>query len=184
MALLHTPAGELGVPAADFSLPGVDGSSYSLSSFSGSTLLLVMFVCNHCPYVKAVWDRLIALRQDFSRQDVAMVAINSNDSHAYPEDSFSNMQQLARTKNLPFPYLVDTSQSVARDYGAVCTPDFFVYDKQRTLRYRGRLDDSPKEPDRVKHQELKEALQALLDGRPLPPLQNPSMGCSIKWRIE
>lgn len=184
MALLNTPAGELGTKAPDFSLPGVDGLSYSLASFSGSTLLLVMFVCNHCPYVKAVWDRLIALRQDFSRQDVAMLAISSNDSETYPEDSFSNMQQLARKKSLPFPYLFDKSQSVARDYGAVCTPDFFVYDQPRTLRYRGRLDDSPKEPDQVKHQDLKEALQTLLDGRKLPPLQNPSMGCSIKWRVD
>ncbi|MBF0109144.1 MAG: thioredoxin family protein [Magnetococcales bacterium] len=182
MALLETPRGELGSRAPAFSLPGVDGHILSLEQCSASPVLLVMFLCNHCPYVQAILDRLVTLGREYPRSRVAMVAINSNDATQYPEDSFANMQGLAKTMNFPFPYLLDETQEVARAYGAVCTPDLFLYDAERALRYRGRLDDAPRDPERVRQRELKEAIDALLQGKPISPLQNPSLGCSIKWR--
>ena len=182
MALTYTPAAELGQKCFDFALPATDGKTYQNSDFAKSRVLVLMFICNHCPYVKAVEDRLIALGRDYNRDDVQLVGINANDAENYPEDSFEKMRERAVAKNYPFPYLYDESQEVARRFGAVCTPDFFVYDQDRRLAYRGRLDDSWKEPAQVHSQELKAAIDSLLAGRKPTPEQKPSMGCNIKWR--
>ncbi|MBF0158675.1 MAG: thioredoxin family protein [Magnetococcales bacterium] len=182
MALLYTPAGALGDQAPDFSLPGVDGRQYALADYASHAVLVVAFICNHCPYVQAIEQRLIVLARDLAGQGAALVGINSNDVVNYPEDSFDNMQRRAKANNYPFAYLFDESQQVARAYGAVCTPDFFVYDQSRCLRYRGRLDDSPRDATRVTRQELKEAVLALLAHKAIPEPQHPSMGCSIKWK--
>lgn len=178
-----TPEGELGSPCPDFNLPGVDGKTYKRTDFSGARAFLVMFICNHCPYVQAVEDRLIALGRHYQgNPDVKFVAICSNDAATYPDDSFPKMKERAEAKNYPFPYLHDDSQDVARAFGAVCTPDFFLYDADMKLAYRGRLDDSWKDPSAVRSEELKEAIEALLKGEKPSKDQKPSMGCSIKWR--
>ncbi len=182
MVLLESDAPELGSPAPDFSLPGTDGQTYSLEDFSHADVLVVMFICNHCPYVKAVLDRLVHMANEFDPSDAAFVAISSNDVERYPDDSPEKMAELAEEKEFPFPYLYDESQEVARAYQAVCTPDFFVYDSERKLAYAGRLDDNWKEADKVTRQELKQAVVALLDGRRPSREQHPSMGCSIKWK--
>lgn len=181
MALVYTPPGELGAPAPDFVLPGVDGVTYGLADFAAQPVLLVMFICNHCPYVQAVEERLIALAREVLPLGAAVLAINSNDTVSYPADSLPNMAARAKELGYPFPYLFDETQEVAHAFGAVCTPDFFLYDAQRTLRYRGRLDDSPRNPAAVRHRELREAIFALLNGEPLAAVQHPSMGCSLKW---
>lgn len=182
MALVESESPQLGSPAPDFSLPGTDGSTYSLDDFDGADVLVVMFICNHCPYVKAVLDRLLELGRSWDDDEVAFVAISANDATRYPDDSFDNMKQLADTKDFPFPYLYDESQETARAYGAECTPDFFVYDDDRQLAYAGRLDDNWKEPDEVEQRELYDAITALLDGERPDEDQHPSMGCSIKWK--
>ena len=180
MALVESSMVALGNPCPDFSLPGVDGRSWSRSDFK-SELLLVVVMCNHCPYVQAVDDRINRLaRACAGRCDV--VAINPNDATAYPEDGFEAMRERAKLKDYAFPYLWDEDQSVARRFGALCTPDFFLYDQNRILRYRGRLDDNWKDPDAVKRRDLREAIEALLEGSEPETLQRPSMGCSIKWK--
>lgn len=179
MALTYTPAPELGSSLPEFSLKGIDDKIYSKSQFSGSKPLVVMFICNHCPYVKAVEDRLIALGREF-KSTVNFLAICSNDSARYPDDSFENLKKRALEKNYPFPYLHDETQKAAHDFGAVCTPDFFVYQNTK-LSFRGRLDDSWKDATKVTKTELKDALVALLAGRAPSTEQPPSMGCSIKW---
>ena len=141
-----------------------------------------MFICNHCPYVQAIEDRLISLAHQLRESSVPIFAICSNDADEYPEDNFENLRKRAQEKNYPFPYLVDESQAVARSFGAVCTPDFFLYDKHHALAYRGRLDDSWRDAGRVRKQELLESVKALLEGKPAPAEQVPSMGCSIKWK--
>lgn len=181
MALVHTPPPELGKTCPDFNLPGVDGRDYKLSDFKTAKALVVMFICNHCPYVQAVEDRILQLGREMQPKRVGFVAICSNDAENYPDDSFENLKKRAEKKNYPFPYLHDESQEVAKKFGAVCTPDFFVYDSNQQLAYRGRLDDSWKDPSRVQHQELKAALEALLQGQKPRAEQIPSMGCSIKW---
>ena len=182
MALVESESPQLGSPAPDFSLPGTDGNTYRLDDFDGADVLVVMFICNHCPYVKAVLDRLLELGRSWDDDEVAFVAISANDATRYPDDSFDNMKQLADTKDFPFPYLYDESQETARAYGAECTPDFFVYDDDRQLAYAGRLDDNWKEPDEVEQRELYDAITALLDGERPDEDQHPSMGCSIKWK--
>jgi len=182
MALLQTQAPPLGAPAPDFELPDTDANLRRLDDFASSKVLVVMFICNHCPYVKAVLDRLVALGESFAQDDVALVAINSNDAERYPQDGPDAMAQLSGQKNFPFPYLYDATQEVARAYGAVCTPDFFVYDNDRRLAYCGRLDDNWKDPQAVTRQELRDAIVALLDGERPVEEQHPSMGCSIKWK--
>jgi hypothetical protein len=158
----------------------VDGRSWGLEDFT-APLLLVVLMCNHCPYVLAVDDRINALAKGYAGR-CAVVAICSNDAVAYPEDSFEAMQSLAARKRYHFPYLHDASQAVARAFGAVCTPDFFLYDAVRKLAYRGRLDDNWKEEAKVERRDLRQAIDALLAGEPLTLPQLPSMGCSIKWR--
>lgn len=182
MVLLESDAPELGSPAPDFSLPAVDSNTYSLDDFDDAKVLVVMFICNHCPYVKAVLDRLIDLGTTWDDDEVAFVAISSNDAERYPDDSFEQMAKLADERDFPFPYLFDESQEVARDYEAVCTPDFFVYDDDRTLAYAGRLDDNWKSPDEVEKRDLHDAIVALLNDERPSKEQHPSMGCSIKWK--
>jgi peroxiredoxin len=182
MALMYSDMQTLGSDAPDFNLPGVDGRDWSLADFNISQIVVIMFICNHCPYVKAIQTRLVQLQSEFSPEDVRLIGISANDADDYPEDSFTNMQKVARDKHFNFPYLYDAEQVVARAYGAVCTPDFFVYDKERKLRYRGRLDDNWQNPDLVTSRDLFIALQQLLAGKKIDFEQKPSMGCSIKWK--
>lgn len=180
MALLESTLTPLGAQCPDFALPGTDGRTWSRDDFH-ATALLVVVMCNHCPYVQAVDDRINALAQSFKgRCDV--VAINPNDAEAYPDDNFQSMQARAIEKGYAFPYLQDVSQAVAKAFGAVCTPDFFLYDAHRNLIYRGRLDDNWKHPAAVQHQELQDAILAVLSGELVSEFQRPSLGCSIKWR--
>jgi peroxiredoxin len=181
MALTFTPFAELGQACPDFKLPAVDGKTYSLKDFAGKPALVVMFICNHCPYVQAIEDRLIQLGKDLAQQNVAVVAICSNDAVDHPEDSFENLKKRSEEKQYPFVYLHDESQAVAHQFGAVCTPDYFVYDKNLKLAYRGRLDDSWKDAAKVSKRELFEAVQDLLKGKVVSLEQTASMGCSIKW---
>ncbi len=144
-----------------------------------------MFICNHCPYVKAIEDRLIALAQNFSNEsEIQFAAVCSNDPSDYEEDSIENLKARAVEKKYPFPYLVDESQELARMLGAVCTPDLYVFDRQGSVFYRGRLDDSWRDPAKVESEDLKEALLAALTGKDAPVEQIPSMGCSIKWKVD
>lgn len=171
----------IGSPARDFSLPGVDGKTYSLGGFKDKPILVVTFWCNHCPYVQAWEDRTIAVQKDFAGRGVQFVMINANDEQSYPEDDFANMVERSKRKGYNFPYLRDESQNVAEAYGAACTPDFFVFDSARKLRYRGKLDDS-KDPKRAKQPYMRQVLDSLLAGKEPPVTFIPSMGCSIKWK--
>ena len=182
MALTYTPDPKIGMPCPNFSLLAVDGKTYSLDSIDNFKALVIMFICNHCPYVKALEDRLIELGNSVDRNKACILAICSNDPESYPEDSFENLQKRWVEKNYSFPYLHDQTQEVAKSFGAVCTPDFFVFDKNKKLAYRGRLDDSWKEPNKVKKQELKLAIDALVNDQLPEAEQKPAMGCSIKWR--
>lgn len=190
MALTYSTAIEFGSLAPDFLLPGVDGKTYRLTDFGKSKAAVIVFMCNHCPYVKAVQTRIQALAQAYQSRGVTLIAINSNDAVKYPDDSFEAMKKNAEENHYSFPYLWDESQEVAHAYGAVCTPDFFVYENESlgevaprfALRYRGRLDDHWKDEKAVTRQDLRLALDAILSGK-LPALdQVPSMGCSIKWK--
>jgi peroxiredoxin len=165
----------------DFLLPATDGRSYQKKDFLNQKPLVIMFICNHCPYVKAIEDRLITLGHDLKKLDINVVAICSNDDQSYPEDSFANLKARAELKQYPFPYLHDKNQDVAKAFGAICTPDYFVYDQHNRLAYRGRLDDSWKEATLVKNRELYNAVLKLNQGHSISPAQTPSMGCSIKW---
>jgi peroxiredoxin len=181
---IETPAAELGAPCPPFRLPAVDGKTYAREDFAASPVLVVMFICNHCPYVKAVEDRLIDLARTHGPRGAQLVGVCSNDAATYPDDAFPNLAQRWREKNYGFPYLHDESQEVARAFGAVCTPDIFVYDRDRRLAYRGRIDDSWKDEAKVTQRELAAALDALLAGDRPSPQQRPSMGCSIKWKAD
>jgi len=173
----------LDTPAIDFRLPATDGRTYTLDDIAGEKGTVIVFICNHCPYVKAVIDRLVADARVLMREGVGFACICSNDAATYPEDSFSNMKQFARAHEFPFPYLHDETQSVARAYGAVCTPDFFGYDRDRKLRYRGRLDEGRTTPPPAGvRRELVEAMRAIAITGLAPPDQIPSVGCSIKWK--
>ena len=185
MVSLETPICNFGAPAIDFALPGTDGKVWTLDQCRGDKGLLVMFICNHCPYVKAIRDRLVRDTRELLNYGINSVAIMANDPADYPEDSFENMQVVAQQYNYPFPYLLDESQDVAKAYGAVCTPDFFGYNAGLELQYRGRLDASRKEAAPVDaNRDLFEAmLQVAQTGRG-PQEQIPSMGCSIKWKGE
>ncbi|SDG88532.1 thioredoxin family protein [Roseospirillum parvum] len=180
---VETPICDFGWPAPDFSLPGVDGETHTLQSVRGSRGTLIVFICNHCPYVKAVIDRLVRDAGELQELGIGVAAISANDVDQYPEDSFDNMKEFARQRGFTFPYLYDATQQVARAYGAVCTPDFFGFDKDLGLQYRGRLDASRKEagpPDL--RRELFEAMQQVAETGEGPPDQVASMGCSIKWK--
>ncbi len=181
MAVTQSSAGlPLGSKAPPFSLPGVDGETHSLEDF-GADVLVVVFTCNHCPYAVASEDRLIEIARDYEGR-AALVAINANDAERYPADSLPAMKQRAEEKGFPFPYLHDETQAVARAYHAACTPDPFVFDRDRKLVYNGRIDDDWKHPSAVKRRDLRAAIDAALEGRPVDFDVVPSMGCSIKWR--
>ncbi len=181
MALMHTPLNELGMKCPDFKLLGLDGKSYQLNDFTNGMPLVVMFICNHCPYVKAIEDRLIQLGLDLKKENINVVGICSNDEVSYPEDSYENLKKRYLEKNYSFTYLHDKSQDVAKSFGAVCTPDFFVFDRDLKLAYRGRLDDSWKEPQKVTKRELYMAALELKNDNKFTKDQVSSMGCSIKW---
>lgn len=182
MVSMETPICDFGWRAVDFSLPGVDGRTYSLRDVSGPNGLLVMFICNHCPYVKAVIDRIVRDVAELRTLGIGAVAIMSNDPAEYPEDSFDNMRLLSERLAFPMPYLLDATQDVAKAYDAVCTPDFFGFNRDLELQYRGRLDASRKEaaPAGVRR-DLFEAMRQVAETQCGPADQIPSMGCSIKW---
>jgi peroxiredoxin len=178
-----TPICDFGEPAKPFDLPATDGKRYTLEDVRGPKGTLVMFICNHCPYVKAVLDRIIRDAKDLKEHGIGVIAISANDPVAYPEDSFDNMKRLAKERQLPFPYALDESQAVARAYGAVCTPDFFGYNAKLELQYRGRLDASKTTPVPGAIRELYEAMVQVAETGRGPEDQIPSMGCSIKWKM-
>jgi len=183
MALLYSTMVPLGTAAIDFKLPGIDGVKYSLDTFVDSKVLVIIFMCNHCPYVKAVIQRLIDLQEDTLSQGVRLVGINCNDAQKYPDDSFENMQKVATEWGMNFSYLFDESQTVAKKYDAVCTPDIYVYGKEKKLLYRGRIDDNWENVEQVTQRDLKQAIDCILAGQEVPAKQVPSMGCSIKWKV-
>jgi peroxiredoxin len=182
MVSLETPICNFGWPAVDFVLPGTDGKQYSIADVRGPNGLLVMFICNHCPYVKAVRERLVRDCRELAGLGIGSIAIMSNDPADYPEDSFENMQRVARDFQFPFPYVLDATQAVAQAYGAVCTPDFFGFNAKLELQYRGRLDASRKETAPEARRDLFEAMSLVARTGAGPREQIPSMGCSIKWK--
>ncbi|HLB31291.1 MAG TPA: thioredoxin family protein [Gammaproteobacteria bacterium] len=183
MALTKTPVCEFGLPAVDFDLPGVDGRRWTLKECRGERATLVMFICNHCPYVQAIQDRLVRDARELLAHGVKSVAIMSNDPTDYPEDSFANMRLVAERLQYPFPYLYDESQGIARAYGAVCTPDFFGYNADLKLQYRGRIDASGRAAAPADaRRDLYEAMLLIARTGKGPEDQIQSMGCSIKWR--
>ncbi len=182
MVRTETPVCDFGQPAIDFALPGVDGRIWTLDECKGEKGLLVMFICNHCPYVKAIRERLVRDTRELLDYGIKSVAIMSNDTQEYEDDSFDNMQRIAAEYDFPFPYLLDETQDVARAYGAVCTPDFFGYNADLQLQYRGRLDESRKETaSEDARRDLFEAMREVAQTGKGPNAQIPSMGCSIKW---
>jgi peroxiredoxin len=185
MVSLETPICNFGEDALDFSLPGVDGKTWTLKDSAGDNGLLVMFICNHCPYVKAIRERLVRDTAELRGLGINSIAIMSNDPAMYEEDSFANMKRVAEEYAFPFPYVWDESQGVAKAYGAVCTPDFFGYNADLKLQYRGRLDASRKETAAADaRRDLFEAMKQVAETGKGPAEQIPSMGCSIKWRDE
>ena len=164
-------------------LLGADGKRHSFASFSEKPILVVVFTCNHCPYSKAYEDRIVAIQRDYASKGVQLVAINSNDDKSYPEDSYPEMVKRAREKKFNFPYLRDEEQVVVGEYGAVCTPHVFAFDKARLLRYRGRIDDS-RDPSAVTSHDLRNALDDLISGRSVRIPDTKPFGCSIKWAAD
>jgi peroxiredoxin len=182
MVSLTTPPGQMGSTAPDFDLPGVDGRSHTLASARGPHGLLVMFICNHCPYVKAVIGKIVRDTDALRPLGIGSIAVMSNDPSEYAEDSFENMRAVAQRERFGFPYVLDTTQAVARAYGAVCTPDFFGFDGALKLAYRGRLDASGRAGSADAPRELFDAMRDVAQRRPAPVVQHASVGCSIKWK--
>jgi peroxiredoxin len=182
MVLLESGSLPSGTACPDFDLAGVDGRRWTRDDFAASEVLVVLFLCNHCPYVQAVEDRIIALRKEFAGRSVQLVGICSNDPTDYPDDAPDRLAARWREKDYGFPYLVDDTQQVARAFDAVCTPDIYVYGRDRRLAYHGRIDDSWKEPAKVTRRDLASAIESLLAGKPPAAEQHPTIGCSIKWR--
>ena len=170
----------LGSPAPDFDLPGVDSRRYTLASFTGKSVLVLIFSCNHCPYVKDYETRMVLIQRDYASKSVQLVAINSNDDKTYPEDSFAEMVKRAKERGFNFPYLRDETQKVVEAYGGICTPHVFVFDSKRLLRYRGRIDDS-RDPSKVAHPDLRNALDDMIAGVSVRIPDTKPFGCSIKW---
>jgi len=182
MSLMHTPICEFGFLAPDFELIGVDNKKWTRDQCMGANGLLVMFICNHCPYVKSIQQRLVEDADALHQQGIGVVAIMSNNPHDYPEDSFENMKKVAAMKGYNFPYLMDENQQTAKEYGAICTPDFFGYNRDMQLQYRGRLDASGMdEANSHLKRDLVEAMTLVAKTGQGPAEQIPSMGCSIKW---
>ncbi len=177
--------GSVGLPlgsiAVDFQLKGVDGKTHSLKSFADKKALAVVFSCNHCPYVQAYETRMVQLQRDYLPKGASLVAINSNDDAGYPEDSFENMITRSKEKGFNFPYLRDETQEVARKYGAICTPHIFLFNQQRVLSYKGRIDDN-RNPTDVKSHDLRNAIDAVLSGKAPFVQETRPFGCSIKWK--
>jgi peroxiredoxin len=182
MVLLKSLNLPLGEPVKNFSLKGVDEKVYSLDDFSHAKILVIVFMCNHCPYVQAVWGRLNKLQEKFLKDGVQFVGINPNLNPDYEEETFEKMQEYYKKFHMNFSYLQDDTQNIARKYKAQCTPDIYVFDGERKLAYHGRIDDNWQDESKVTKQELAEALLALIKGEKILDVQNPSMGCSIKWR--
>lgn len=180
--LLQGKPGEINSDIINFRLKGIDDKVYSLNDFKGEKILVLIFMCNHCPYVKEVMNRLISVQKKYSEMNVSLIGINPNDTKTYPEDSFENMKLFSKEYSMNFLYLFDETQETARKYEAVCTPDIYVYDEKRKLRYRGRLDDNWKDESQVKSKDLESAIETLLAGKEISFEQIPSMGCSIKWK--
>ncbi len=183
MALTPSTMVALGTSAPAFSLPDTEGKIVSLDTFKAAPALLVMFICNHCPYVKHIRVGLAALTQEYLRRGVAIVGINSNDAESYPADNPDRMREEKQSAGYPFAYLFDESQAVAKAYDAACTPDFFLFDGQRRLVYRGQMDESrPGGAVPVTGSDLRQAMDAVLAGKPVSSKQTPSVGCNIKWK--
>jgi peroxiredoxin len=179
----ESPTGELGVAAPAFSLPATDGRTLTLDDVRGEHGLVVVFMCNHCPYVQGALPHLVRDARELAKLGVGVVGINSNDAASYPDDSFERMAWLAGDLSLPFPYLYDETQQVARAYGAVCTPECFGFDAGLRLRYQGRVDASRKEPVEDAPRDLFDAMREIARSGVAPELQYPAFGCSIKWKI-
>jgi len=173
---------QIGDKVPDFRLPGVDGRNYSLTDFADAKLLIVVFSCNHCPYVIGSEERMVKLYADYAPKSVAMIAINSNEIDSHPTDSFDHMAERAAQRGFKFPYVRDDTQEVARAYGALRTPHYFVFDEERKLQYTGRMDDNPREPGKQTTHELRDALNALLAGRHPPVEATNPIGCNVKWK--
>ena len=183
MALTPSNMLPLGTPAPGFRLPGADGKTVSSDDLRDAPLLLVAFICNHCPYVQHIRAGLAALGRDYQGKGVAMLGINSNDTNAYPEDSMPMMAKEVEQQGYTFPYLLDESQEVARAFDAACTPEFYLFDAQRLLIYRGQFDDSrPGNQEPVTGKDVRAALDAALAGKAVAADQKPSVGCNIKWK--
>ncbi len=182
MVSLQPPLCDFGWKARAFDLPGVDGKRYTLENARGEQGLLVMFICNHCPYVKSIRERIIRDTRELQQYGINSIAIMSNDPADYPEDSFENMKKVALEYGYPFPYVMDETQQVAKEYGAVCTPDFFGFNSRLELQYRGRLDASRKETAPDAARDLFAAMVQVARTGEGPREQIPSMGCSIKWK--
>jgi peroxiredoxin len=189
MAVTESTMMELGQTAPAFTLPAANpdvddrgGGQRSLDDYDDATALVVVFTCNHCPYAKHVEDELIAFAREYEEKGVQVVAICSNDADRYPDDSFEQMAERAQEKDYPFPYLRDDSQEVAQAYEAACTPDFFVFDADRTLAYRGRFDETRPDEGEAHGGDLRQALDELLEEGTVTMTQKPSMGCNIKWK--
>ena len=182
MAVTQSSDLELGSKAPEFALPGTDGKNHLLNDYRFEKAILVLFICNHCPYVKAMLQRFIDLQKDFKILGAQLIGINSNDAVKYPDDSFEAMQKVVEEQGINFPYLYDETQEVAKTYGAVCTPDIFLFDSEKNLAYHGRLDDNWEHPDQADEHSLRFAMDELLSGQAITRKQHPSMGCSIKWK--
>ncbi len=181
MALLYSPGQDSNFKLPEFNLPAVSGKNYSNTDFHKYDLKVFFFICNHCPYVKAIEERIISLYKQLKDRNIIFVGICSNDASDYPEDSFENIKKSWHDKNYEFPYLYDETQEVAKAFGAVCTPDIFAFDQSDKLFYRGQLDNSWRDPNSVTREDLKLHLEAQLTGTKPDFEQTPSMGCSIKW---
>jgi peroxiredoxin len=182
LMLNQIPGLHPGAKAPDFSLPGIDGNTYSLGAFRGKPVVVLFFTCNHCPYVQAWESRFVEVQRDYAAKGVQLVGINSNDDTKYPEDDFAHMQERAKDHGYNFPYLRDESQKVAEAWGPVATPDFYVLDKDRVIRYRGRMDDNHKDANAVTLRYLRDALDDVLAGKRPRVSLTPPYGCSIKWK--
>jgi thiol-disulfide isomerase/thioredoxin len=180
--LLQSNPGEINSGIIDFHLKGINGRLSTLDDFAGDKILVIIFMCNHCPYVKAVIGRLVAIQKKYFDKSVRLIGINPNDTKAYPDDSFENMKLFAKEYSMNFPYLFDETQNTAKQYDAICTPDIYVYDEKRKLRYRGRIDDNRMNEEQVSSKDLESAIELLIEGKDILFEQIPSMGCSIKWK--
>ncbi len=174
---------EIGSRAPDFNLPGVDGKDHSLTLYKDKKVVVVMFTCNHCPYVQAYEDRLMGIQRDYAAKGVQLIAINANDSAGYPEDGFDNMVRRAKEKGFNFPYLRDEGQRVARAYGGEYTPEVFVLNSKFQVRYIGRVDDNWQHPAKIKSHDLQNAIEAVLAHKKVENPITHAIGCTIKWKL-